>query len=196
MQATKGTVPPKSQQGLRDSWKERGLFLACQCSPEDDLTVAMPDEVVPSVKAKVHSFFMASESVLCLRLETETPFAYHPGQFINLQAPNGVTRPYSLASIPSESFLELHIRLIDNGEMSAWLRNSMAVGDSVTLRGPIGDCYYRGNPSEPLMLVGIGTGLAPLWGIVREALEKGHSAPIELIHSGCFVERLYYGKEL
>ncbi len=34
---------------------------------------------------------------------------------------------------------------------------------------------------QPLLLLAAGTGLAPLWAILREALRQGHEAPIRLI---------------
>lgn len=35
---------------------------------------------------------------------------------------------------------------------------------------------------RPLLLMAAGTGLAPLWGILREALRAEHQAPIQLLH--------------
>ena len=36
--------------------------------------------------------------------------------------------------------------------------------------------------TRPLWLLAAGTGLAPLWGILREALRQAHSGPIQLLH--------------
>ena len=35
---------------------------------------------------------------------------------------------------------------------------------------------------RPLLLLASGTGLAPLWAVLREALRQGHAWPIRLLH--------------
>ncbi len=43
-----------------------------------------------------------------------------------------------------------------------------------------------------MVLAGTGTGLAPLYGIVHEALREGHQGPIHLFHGGVTSRDLYY----
>lgn len=47
-----------------------------------------------------------------------------------------------------------------------------------------------------MLLIGNGTGLAPLIGIARDALTSGHSAPIRLYHGSQTVSGFYLGDEL
>ncbi len=42
-----------------------------------------------------------------------------------------------------------------------------------------------------MVLAGTGTGLAPLYGIVHEALREGHQGPIHLFHGGVTSRDLY-----
>ena len=80
---------------------------------------------------------------------------------------------------------------------SGWLASSHATQAEVFVRGPIGDCFYvAGNPDQPLLLAGTGTGLAPLWGILHSALASGHAGPIELWHGARTTEGLYLVREL
>ena len=53
-----------------------------------------------------------------------------------------------------------------------------------------------GNPTQPLFLLGTGTGLAPLCGIARDALSQKHQAPIHLFHGALKQEDLYLVDEL
>jgi CDP-4-dehydro-6-deoxyglucose reductase len=48
----------------------------------------------------------------------------------------------------------------------------------------------------PILLAGTGTGLAPLYGIVHDALRNQHGGPMTLLHGGRSAERLYYVDEL
>ena len=36
--------------------------------------------------------------------------------------------------------------------------------------------------TRPLLLLAAGTGLAPLWGLLRDALHQGHQGPIRVLH--------------
>src|SRR3954452_12795970 len=42
MRINRGSVPERAQNGLKDSWKARGYFLACVCVPHEDLDVVQP----------------------------------------------------------------------------------------------------------------------------------------------------------
>ena len=62
---------------------------------------------------------------------------------------------------------------------------------------PKGNCFYiPDNPEQNLLLIGTGCGLAPLYGIIRDALAQGHRGAIKLYHGSKTVESLYMSKEL
>jgi NAD(P)H-flavin reductase len=46
------------------------------------------------------------------------------------------------------------------------------------------------------MLIGTGSGLAPLYGIIRDALSQGHTGPIYLFHGSRDLNGLYLSAEL
>jgi NAD(P)H-flavin reductase len=137
-------------------------------------------------------------SICRLRLRTATPLFYHAGQFVNLRRGDGLVRSYSLASVPRlDDVLELHIKRLGGGQMSNWIYNDLTVGEPLDIQGPNGDCYYiGGQPDRPLLLIGNGSGLAPLYGILRDALADGHVGPIHLYHGSRMAKGLYYGDEL
>lgn len=197
MRVTAGTPPAGSQQGLRDTLKARGYFLPCVCRPEADLSIAPPDESLYTLQVRLESITPLNTRVVRVLLRPERSLEYQAGQFINLVRPDGLTRSYSLASLPGrDELLELHVQLHERGQMSQWLYG-LAPGAAATVRGPAGDCYYLpGRPEQPLLLVGTGTGLAPLYGLVQEALRQGHTGPITLIHGARQPSHLYLVPEL
>jgi CDP-4-dehydro-6-deoxyglucose reductase, E3 len=194
VRATRGRPPPSSQLGIKDSWVEQGCFLACQCVPDEPLEVE-PSDAVGHFPSRVLGVEALSPDVLRVELEAPAALAFRAGQYLQLEREGGVTRPYSLASVPGSERLELHVRRYEGGAMSEWLAS--AAGKAVVLRGPFGECFYfEQELDRPLILAGTGTGLSPLLGVVRAALAAGHRAPIHLYHGSASLEGLYLLEEL
>ncbi len=198
MVAVEGEPTPTSQIGIKETLKAQNHFLICSCVPETDMQVATPDRAGNSFDTTVLSRDKLSADVVRLRLVRPDNYAYLPGQFLNLTNDTGVTRSYSLASVPElDDFLELHIRHVPGGLVSGWVAEKLQTGDTVTISQAAGQCsYLPGREAQSLLLVGTGTGLAPLVGIVRDALQQGHSGPIHLYHGSSTAEGLYLVSEL
>ena len=196
MRAEQGEVPEKAQAGLKETLKARGYFLACACQPPGDVEVAGAESEVRGL-GRIAALEPLSDSVLRVRVRPERPLEYRPGQYVNLLREDGLARSYSLASQPGEETLELHVRRVPEGRMSGWLFGAARVEDTVWLQGPVGECFYvPGRPEQPLLLAGTGTGLAPLYGIVRDALARGHTGPLWLFHGARDAAGLYLTEEL
>lgn len=195
--ALEGKPPADAQEGLTPGQKAAGYFLACICVPTDDLVIVRPAEAGLQVEAEVRAIDELAPDIIRLRLAAER-FDYRPGQFLELIAEDELRRHYSLASHPDEDdFLELHIRLHENGRMSRLLRNDIVTGRRLRIAGPAGTCFYEGvDADQPMTLIGAGTGLAPLFGVLRDALSRGHRGPIRLYHGARNTSGLYLREEL
>lgn len=198
MQATDGEVPVVAQDGLKDTLKSQGYFLACSCKPETPLHIVDSKNNQQQYSARVLEHEFINDYVLRLRLKIEQPYYYHAGQFINLWMDKKISRSYSLASVDKlDDFLELHIRRIPNGVVSNWLCDEISIGDTIQIQAATGDCFYTpGSSKQKLLLAGTGTGLAPLIGIARDALAQGHKGEIHLIHGARFADDLYMHQTL
>ncbi|HVI01340.1 MAG TPA: FAD-binding oxidoreductase [Enhygromyxa sp.] len=196
MVASAGPLPEAAQAGLREVERRHGMFLACLCRPQGDLELRdVGDQAL--VAASVVEVAHLSDSVVRLRLQCEEPFDYEAGQYISLRRLDNLARSYSLASTPNEPYLELHIRRVPEGRMSNWAYHEVRPGMRVALRGPYGTCCYVADQTEaPILMVGVGTGLAPLWGVLRQALASGHTGPITLIQAAAEPAGLYMREEL
>lgn len=194
LQASKGDVDERAQKGLKDTFREQNYFLACQCVPVEDLHLVSPVDAELYEHAVVREKTMLAETICRLVIEPAMPLYYHAGQFINLRKYNGLVRSYSLASLPqTDSCLELHIKRFNNGRMSQWLIDELDIGQSLEIQGPYGTCYYSSNDAQQnLLLIGTGTGLAPLIGIVKDALHSKHQGKIILYHGSRNISGLYY----
>ena len=162
--------------------REQGWRLACQCQVQGDLRVAVFNPRSDGLPATVCDVAWVGD-VLRLRLRPGHPLRYQAGQHLVLWL-EGVARPYSLASLPGEDeFLEFHLDCRQPGAFCDKARQ-LALDDEVRLgelRG--GALHYDADwQARPLWLLAAGTGLAPLWGILREALRQGHQGEIKVMH--------------
>lgn len=198
MRATEGTVPETSQAGLKDSLAVENYFLPCICRPEQDLVLAAPDDAQVFGRAQVVAVNHPAASVAQVLLRPDTPFDYRAGQFLNLRRSDGLLRSYSLASVPGlDRDLEIHVKRLTDGLMSNWILDDLRPGDAVDLQGANGCCFYLpGREDQDLLLIGNGSGLAPLIGIARDALQAGHRGQIHLYHGSRHGDGLYLQRTL
>jgi len=198
LQTTDGVAPASSQIGLKKSLQKKGYFLACTCKPETDMQVSWPNDHDIFGHATVLTKEFISSDICRLTLETSIPLYYHAGQFINLKRSNRVIRSYSLASVPSlDNYLEVHIKRKENGKFSNWIFDRVEPWKNIDIQGPGGECYYRtGFQKMNLLLIGTGTGIAPLTGIARDALNSDHQGDIYVYHGSHDVNGLYLHQEL
>lgn len=187
--------PAEAQKGLTDGQKALNYLLACQCKPDTELHLKKADSQDNLSRAEVIEKSMLNASTLRLRLKAD--LHYYPGQYMTLWRDQVIARSYSLASHPDlDDFIEFHIRVIDSGQFSAWASEELNIGEQIELQGPIGQCFYTASPAQPLLMAAIGTGLAPVYGIVRDALHQGHRAPIRMIVGAANIQNFYLVDEL
>ncbi len=193
MQAISGKPPAAAQQGLKDTLKTQNYFLACSCIPQEDMEITLPDASDLRMKAIVKHIEKLSNEVVSICLQSDVPIAYRPGQFINLFRDENTARSYSLASLPDQDdCMQLHVRKVPGGRMTGWLHEEIACGTQVEISQAAGTCFYApGNMEQPMLLIGTGTGLAPLYGIARDALSHGHKGEIRLFHGSMNRDGLY-----
>jgi ferredoxin-NADP reductase len=135
-------------------------------------------------------------------LALQTSFSFQAGQHVDLRltAENGYSavRSYSIASSPTGSQeIELAIERLDNGEISPFFHDVVAVGDEIELRGPIGG-HFVWKPSDggPLLLIGGGAGVVPLMAMVRQRQQGAGNVPITLLLSSRTWDETPYRDEL
>ena len=131
-----------------------------------------------------------------------TPFNHRPGQHVDLRltADDGyqAMRSYSIASaLSADGVLELAIELLDDGEVSPFFHDVVVVGDEIELRGPLGG-HFVWSPVDggPLLLVGGGSGVAPLMAMIREREQEGAAVSVALLLSARTLADAPYLEEL
>ncbi|MDY0029636.1 MAG: hypothetical protein RBR86_06810 [Pseudobdellovibrionaceae bacterium] len=118
-----------------------------------------------------------------LDAETEAFPLHRAGAYALVTFPGHSARPYSVANISDGHILEFHIRLGQSG-VSKYVEQDLTIGDIVSISGYGGSCLYAEDCKKPVLLIGGGTGLAPLLAISEAALAEAPSRSVTLYLGG------------
>jgi CDP-4-dehydro-6-deoxyglucose reductase len=173
--------------GLSAAEAAEGLILLCQATGRTDLlieTFEMRPADAATIKrlpCRIERTQTLSHDVLgvWLQLPAAETLTFEPGQYIDIMLPGGRRRSFSIASPPHDSRpLELHVRRVAGGEFTDRLFQQNPERTLLTMEGPLGQFVYRqgqppGSAAPPMLLIGGGTGIAPLISILRHVIENG-----------------------
>jgi ferredoxin-NADP reductase len=147
-----------------------------------DLHVPWQDAIIERIErrtARVKSFILRPQHWRSFRA----------GQHLDvrLTAPDGYAaqRSYSVASAPElEGVYELVVERLEDGEVSPFFHDVARVADAIEMRGPFGGHFVWG-PADggPLLLIGGGSGVAPLMSIVRHRAAVSSATRVILLYA-------------
>jgi len=178
---------------LMEAERDTDHILLCRTLAFSDLTIELLnyDEDLLSRSIAVKEFpgtVTAIEPLIhdiCqLTIELAAPFRFWAGQYVDLTVPGrGVTRAYSMANPPSGgTTLSFIIKQYQDGAFSALLAGALKPGDAIVAKGPYGTCFRREARTGPLILVGGGSGMSPLWSILSDHVASGEQRPIRFFY--------------
>lgn len=159
-----------------------GVILACRSTPKTPLVLGLDGPLPPairSIEAKIQKRAFLSSDVIRLVLEPKERVDFLPGQYADVCLPGMPARAYSMASAPAEPELDFLVKIVGNGCVSPALADA-ELGTVLKLRMPLGAAHWQ-NSARPLLLIGSGTGLAPLMSIWRHVSSCSAKTPAELI---------------
>lgn len=185
LKSGKVSYPQQRPLGLSAAEAAEGLILLCQARALEDLSieafpVSTPDRAtVKRLPCRIEHTRRWSHDVLgvFLQLPVAEPFDFAPGQYLDVMLSGGRRRSFSIASPPHDARpLELHVRRVTGGEWTDPLFADPAADAArkplLAIEGPLGNFVYRADTLAPMLLVGGGTGLAPLKSILRHVIDN------------------------
>lgn len=180
---------------------DAGYALLCQAAPLADLAVqvreieAVRDIQVRKLPARVIEKTRLTDNVvrLRLRLPAAQRLQFLAGQYVEVLLAGGKRRAFSIASCPSlENEIELHIRHVDGGDFTGYVFDELQERDILRFEGPQGNFFVRNDrPERPMILMGGGTGFAPLKSMIENLLEQGDRREIHLYWGTRVATELY-----
>lgn len=166
--------------GISADEESDGFALICQARALDDLVIEIreiryvTDVEIKCLPARIEKMRRLAPDVmgLWLRLPAVESFTWQCGQYLDVMLPGERRRSFSLANPPHDpALLELHVRRAPGGAFSEQVFTTLGEGSLLRIEGPLGQFIYR--PGErPLLLIGGGTGFAPLKAMIRQVLES------------------------
>ncbi|MFD1827010.1 MULTISPECIES: globin domain-containing protein [Mumia] len=148
--------------------------------------------------AEVISADRRTLDVSVLQFRTEQPLPYQPGQSVAIEVPQRprLWRYYSPANAPREDgTIEVHVQIVDGGQVSSAMVKDLQVGDTVRMSAAVGTALTLDDPTQNLLLVAGGTGLAPLKAVAEQVdrhwLATGRGPKVHLFHGARMPWNLY-----
>jgi CDP-4-dehydro-6-deoxyglucose reductase len=178
-----------------------GYTLLCQAEPLEDLVVRVREiEAVRDIEVRMLPARVVQKTVLAknvvrlrLRLPAAQRLQFLAGQYVDVLLEGGKRRAFSIASCPSlEAEIELHIRHVDGGDFTGYVFDDLRERDILRFEGPLGTFFVRNDALDrPLIMMGGGTGFAPLKSMIESLLEQGDRRPIHLYWGARTAAELY-----
>lgn len=171
--------------GLSRRDRRKGnVALMCQSIPSSDLTIEvnlrgeLPTPRPMRMRAELIGKRVLTEDMVELLLAPEKPMPFSPGQFLLLDTCDG-RRAYSMSNVSqSGQRLELIVKRKPDGAVSPDLCDGMEIGCNLTIEGPYGAAYLREDCDRQIVAIAGGSGLGPMWSVVRKAAERGRTVAL------------------
>jgi propane monooxygenase reductase component len=191
---------------LPDYEKDTGHILLCRGYAYSDVTIELLnyDEdlmrraiAVKAIGGVLSAVTQLTHDIRLLEVRIDQPLKFWAGQFVELGVPTaGVTRSYSMASTPgTPTTLLFIVRKYPDGAFSSLIDTTLTPGTRLTLKGPFGSCFRREAQTGPMVLVGGGSGMSPLWSILQDHIQSGEQRPIRFFYGARTRRDLFFLEE-
>ena len=166
------TTPLHEELGLTAAERDAGWILTCVRAASSEAVELEIDDLgnfvihpARTLACRIQSLQPMAPDVMrvVLRFPPTAELKFHPGQYIDVIGPNGVRRSYSVANAPTaDKLVELHIRHVPGGAMSAYWFAQAQVNDLLRINGPLGTFVLRDVADRDVIFLATGTGIAPV----------------------------------
>lgn len=183
-----------------------GQALFCQAEPIEDLVIrvreieAVRDVQVRKMPVRVVEKTLLAEDVMLLRIKLPAAqrLQFLAGQYLEILLPDGKRRAFSIASSPqSEDEIELHIRHVEGGGFTGWVFDELKERDILRIEAPLGTFFIRNDrPERPMIMMGGGTGFAPLKSMIEDLLAQQDKRPLHLFWGVKSAKELYLHEQV
>ena len=188
---------------LSEGERDSGHILLCKTLAYSDITVELLnfDEELMSRAIAVKEFpatLLSSteltSDIRLLSLRLPSPLRFWAGQYVDITIPShGITRSFSMANAPGPGLqLDFIIKKYPQGAFSSLLDGALEPGTPLLVKGPYGTCFRREGRPGPMLLIGGGSGMSPLWSILQDHVNSGEQRPVRFFYGARSNRDLFY----
>ena len=188
---------------LPDYESDTGHVLLCRLHAFSDISVELlnydEDLLSRSIAVKSHAATVKAvvnltHDIRLLEIEIDKPLKFWAGQYVDLAiAGKGIVRAFSMANAPvNGTALQFIIKKYPAGAFSSLLDGGLKPGDALTATGPYGTCFRREDRPGPMLLIGGGSGMSPLWSILHDHIASGEQRPVRFFYGARTRDDLFY----
>ncbi|MQY24035.1 FAD-binding oxidoreductase [Nocardia macrotermitis] len=174
---------------LEAGWRDIGILISASMA-----IGANSDTSQPFWEATVVGHRQVLEDLAIVRLQSQTPIPYQAGQYVPVSVPQ---RPkmwrYLSPAIPTNPYgeIEFHVRKVENGWVSPAIVAETEVGDVWQIAGPLGGLHVDRDTGSDVLMIGSGTGIAPLRAQLIEMGRRGDNPRVHFFMGGQYPCDLY-----
>lgn len=178
-----------------------GMIHACQARVFSDLALAIEDTPpVRSVEAEVVAVTERARDIVEVKMSPSKAFEIWPGQYCRFAFRGYPARAFSptapLDGTPGGDEIRLHVKRVRDGRVTPQLGTKILAGHQVVIEGPFGHGYLRPGGTGRLVLVGTGTGFAPIWAVADAALRENPRREVVIVTGARSLAGFYMGPAL
>ncbi|WP_097459604.1 ferredoxin--NADP reductase [Mangrovitalea sediminis] len=135
---------------------------------------------------------------LYLRAEDAAPVNYRAGQFLTccfVVDGEERRRAYSLSAPAEHGLLRITVKRLPEGRVSAFIHESLKVGDRFRILGPSGDFVLTPDIHQAVFIAA-GAGITPIRGLLEALLQREGDARVTLIYASRDEDSIIFRDEL
>lgn len=178
---------------LNDMERDSGHILLCRTIAYSDMEVELlnyDEEVlsksiaVKTYRGRIAEIERLTHDIRGIAIALDAPIKFWAGQYVDItvttEEGETITRSFSMANTPDQAqTLRFIIKKYPEGRFSGELDSGgIRVGAEVSVTGPYGTCFRREDREGPMILVGAGSGMSPIWSILHDHVASGEDREV------------------
>lgn len=169
--------------------KTQNYILTCCTTALTDIVIEadeadnIHDIPLQTITTKVRKLEPASNTVSILNLKTPRTqrLRFLAGQQAKLFINGSLAKVLPIASCPCDDMnIEFHISQQDDNPFDKYVMERLKSGDEITIEGPQGEFILDDDASNPIILIAMDTGFAPIKSLLEHAITLAHAERVHL----------------
>ena len=127
---------------------------------------------MPQITCNVASIEKLNSFLYRIFLAPTSAVAFKAGQYVSVVMGEGDKRHFSIANLPSNELIELHIGATPENSYAMQVIEKLQSGETLEVEIANGDAYLRAESTRPMILMAGGTGFSYVKSLLEQIIES------------------------